>query len=133
MSEKEQKIVKSKVAIALHYLPAKKRIKNFEEVKWAFDEVDQSTAPQGMGYSCNCKMIGDPFLTVPYNILFKEGFAAPLTQSHDPLSKQTTFFIKKSTHTFSKSGYFTDVEIVDAYAATGSFIAARTNIGAFCW
>ena len=63
--------IKDKIVLTKELLSAKQ----FEEVKWAFDECESSTAPQGMGYSVSCDMgVGDPGLTIPMNIIFKKGF-----------------------------------------------------------
>ena len=100
--------------------------KNFEQVKKYFTPCDSKIAPQGMGYTVNCKMKGDPFMTVLMKIKFKGGFPAPLTQSI-PEEAYTKFYIKKTVHSFSKGEYNTDVEIVDSYTLNGSFIAPATQ------
>jgi hypothetical protein len=96
--------------------------KSFAEVKRFFDPIDTETAPQGMGYTVNVQVHGDPFLTVMMKCKFKNGFPAPLTQSipEEALSK---FYIKRATHSFSKGEYSTDLEVVDSYTLNGSFIA----------
>lgn len=100
---------------------------DFEQVKKWFVPVVSDTAPQGMGFTINCKMLGDPMLIIPMEIIFKKGFPAPLTQSQDP-SGITKFFLRKVTHTISKQGYFCDLEICDLYTINGSFIADTKNI-----
>ncbi len=41
MTDKEQKLVKSKVAIARHYLPVEERLKNFEEVNLGYLDLEE--------------------------------------------------------------------------------------------
>ena len=96
--------------------------KTFEEVKRFFDPVDTPLAPQGMGFTANVLMKGDPRLTALTKVVFKNGFPAPLMQE-DSNKAIIKFFIRKVTHTFNKSEYACSVEVVDTYTLTGSFIA----------
>lgn len=95
---------------------------DFQEVKHLFDPVDTPFAPQGMGFTANVIMQGDPRLTALTKVVFRSGFPAPLMQgnSNKAIIK---FFIKKVTHTFNKSEYACTLQVVDTYTLTGSFIA----------
>jgi hypothetical protein len=102
---------------------------NFDQVQWAFDQVQQETAPQGMGFTVECQMLGDPFLTVPYDVIFKKGFPYPLTQNQALIGKRTNFYIQKTNHSFSKGeGYRTSITVVDSYAVEGGAFSLRGNI-----
>lgn len=94
--------------------------RNFDEVKKYFDPQDTPLAPQGMGYTVNVKMHGDPFMTLMLKVLFKNGFPAPLTQSMAE-NAYTKFYVKRVAHAFNKTEYSTDAEIVDSYNLTGSY------------
>jgi hypothetical protein len=83
---------------------------DFEEVKWAFEEIPETTAPQGSGYEVDCKLIGDPLITPGMTCGFGQGFP-------DRLGKQdSVWWVRSATHSISSSGYFTDIQIVDAYS-----------------
>lgn len=103
---------------------------SFDEVKWAFDAIEETTAPEGLGFSVNLKMPGDPFLTVPLIIKFRDGFPSFLQEGENPFdpNKVNEFFVRKTSHEFSKTGYFTTVEVVDSFAQNGSAIAQTDNI-----
>jgi len=109
-----------KLSLMLNYLSQE----NFESVKWAFKPINETTAPQGVGFTINVAMQGDPSLTVMQQIYFKSGFAAPLTQNQKFI-KILEFFIKKATHVISKAGYTTDLEICDVYNLTGTFLKVQ--------
>ena len=100
----------------------------FDQVKWAFDAVEESTAPEGLGFTINVKMMGDPRLTVPLSINFKKGFPSVLAEDVNPFTRVNEYFALKTTHTISKTGYFTDLQIVDSFAVNGTAIAQRQNI-----
>ena len=52
MTEKKQKIVRSKVAIERHYLPVEERIKNFEEVNLGYLELEEVIKECERCYQC---------------------------------------------------------------------------------
>lgn len=95
---------------------------DFETVKWAFDPIDLPTAPQGLGYSMNVKMFGNPLMSAPLKVFYGEGFPVfftPRVKKLHPVS----FYGKKVTHTIDRSGYKIDLEVMDAFTAFGgSFI-----------
>jgi hypothetical protein len=94
---------------------------DFQQVINYFDPVNETTAPQGMGYTVNCSVHGDPLLTPFMKIIFKSGFPQPLTQSNQALAL-IKFIIKRITHSFSKAEYKCDLEIVDSYTLMGSYM-----------
>ena len=83
--------------------------KSFEEVKHFFDPVESSTAPQGYGYRVKARMIGNPLFAPPSQVKFNNGFPDQIGSS------DTTWYLEEVTHTINNSGYFMDVEIVDAF------------------
>jgi hypothetical protein len=108
---------KIKTALSANFLGAT----DFNDVKWAFDPVETKTAPQGVGYSASLSMIGDPLIIPGMHAKFIDGFPAPLTQK-TPDTDIIIFWIRRATHTITKPGYFTDLEIVDSYTLNGTFL-----------
>jgi hypothetical protein len=94
---------------------------DFDEVKWAFDKVETVTAPQGQGFTINVEMVGDPLLMPGQEVVFKEGFPSILSQAQS-IGSNIVYFILKATHTITKQGYSTSLEIVDSYTLNGSFL-----------
>ena len=90
-----------------------------------FTAVESVTCPQGYGYTINCKVIGNPLITPPNEAFFGENFPDQIGKrmvsghsytggiTSDP---KTKWFIRKVTHDISMSGYFSNVEIVDAFS-----------------
>ena len=95
--------------------------RDFEEVKWAFDAVESSTAPQGAGFTVNVEMIGDPNIVPGQQVKFKDGFPSILSQSESPLSP-IIYYVLKVTNTMSQRQYTTSLEIVDSYTLNGGFL-----------
>lgn len=85
-------------------------VKDFEQIKWAFAPVESPTAPQGFGYEIKVKMIGNPLVSPPTIANFGEGFPERIGNI------QTKWYIRKVAHTINNTGYFMDVDIVDAFA-----------------
>jgi len=111
------------IDLTSNYLSAKK----FDEVKWAFDAVEETTAPQGMGFSINTNMHGDPYITSLKRVIFKNNFPAPLTQDNSPGSV-IKFYVKKVTHTITKdAGYKCALEISDTYDIVGRKVSIAVN------
>lgn len=96
-------------------------VSDFEKVKWAFDPVKLSTAPQGLGYSMNCKMIGNPLMSAPLKIYYGQGFPVFFTPKVVK-GHITNYYCSKVQHTIDRSGYFMDLEIADAYTASGGML-----------
>jgi hypothetical protein len=84
--------------------------RDFEEVKWAFEEIRETTAPQGSGYEVDCKLMGDPLITPGMTCGFGQGFPDRLGK------KDSVWWVRSVTHSISSAGYFTDIQIVDAYS-----------------
>jgi len=103
--------------------------KDFEEVKFAFDEIESSTAPQGMGFEIEIQAQGDPLIAPPMEAKFEGNWPSILMQSKDQLGALTKFFVRKINHSFSKSqGYNTAISIADSYTINGSAIAPDTGL-----
>lgn len=95
---------------------------DFQKISWAFEPYKQSTAPQGLGYSLKCKMIGNPLMSAPLKVYFGNGFPVFFT----PKKKKghiTNYLCNSVVHTISAQGYFMDLDIADAFTASGgSFV-----------
>jgi hypothetical protein len=100
----------------------------FKQVEWAFDEVETVTAPEGIGFSVNCNMMGDPLLMIPLRVIFKGNWPSPLRQDQSAGSI-IKFFLRKATHTFNKAnGYSMTADIADTYTINGSFVEFAEQI-----
>jgi hypothetical protein len=84
-----------------------------------FDVVDQSTAPQGEGYTINIEALGDPTVMPPGMVIFGNGFPDFWHYNNAPVKD---FFIKKVDHKFDQSGYKMSLEIADIVTVYGSFV-----------
>jgi hypothetical protein len=72
--------------------------------------AEQTTAPNGLGYTVSVRMFGNPTLTAGMLITFNKGFPPCLTLAK---GAPIQFLVRKATHTVDDSGYFTDIEVVD--------------------
>lgn len=93
-------------------------VEDFEEVKWAFTEIEQSTAPQGLGYSMAVKMIGNPLMSPPVKIKFGKGFPV----FYNPVSEEAhvvDYICSKVSHAIDRTGYFMNLDISDAFTTFG--------------
>ena len=102
--------------------------KDFEDwrIKRFFDPIDQSTAPNGLGYTLNVHMLGNPAAAPPGIPTLRQGFPDRLRPrgrqgGGDLVQVNNLFYLRKATHRIDRTGYFTDLEIVDVYtlAPTG--------------
>ena len=93
-------------------------VTDFEEIEWAFDPVDLDTAPQGLGYSMQAKILGNPLLSAPLKIFFGEGFPVWFTPRL-PSIHTVNYYANKVTHTIDRSGYKIDLDIADAFTLYG--------------
>jgi len=116
--------IKNKLRGAKNFQDRNKLIKewlntdDFEQVKWAFDPIEQSTAPQGLGYTMNVKMLGNPLLSAPLKILFTETFPVWFNPKNDK-THIVNYYARKVTHTIDRSGYKMDLAIMDAFTMYG--------------
>lgn len=82
---------------------------SFEEVQHFFDRQEVKTAPQGYGYEVNIETFGDPLL-MPTNIaVFDGNFPAVIGSS------QADWYVREVNHKISTNGYFSSVNVVDAF------------------
>lgn len=88
-------------------------------VRYFFDEVETSTAPQGLGYSANLQVMGDPLLTCPVKATMGNGFPDFFQNDFNGINK---FFVKKVSHSLNSGGYKCAIEIADVITAFGSFV-----------
>lgn len=85
--------------------------------KGYFVPYEESTAPQGLGYSVSVNMLGNPLITPPIEAKFGKGFPDVLD------SRQNKLFVKKVTHSINRGGYTCSLEINDTLTYTGgSFV-----------
>jgi hypothetical protein len=77
-----------------------------------FVRYDQSTAPQGLGYTVEVDMLGDPNVIPPLLVNFGAGFP-------DLFHNNSGFFISKVTHVINKNGYKAHLTINDVLGYTG--------------
>jgi phage protein D len=84
-------------------------VQDFEQVKHFFDPVESSTAPFGYGYTIKAKLLGNPLMAPPNKIKISNGFPDVLDNSG------AFWYIQTAKHTISRSGYFTDLEIIDVF------------------
>jgi hypothetical protein len=118
--------IADKTELTLNWLSRK----TFKEIEPYFEPRSQSTAPQGFGYKMNVKMLGDPLMTPPLELVLGEGFPDRLRQTDKTLKKNTTaslkdltkFYLSKATHTIDRNGYQMDIEIGDALTVFGGFV-----------
>lgn len=83
--------------------------KTFKEVERFFIQDTITTAPQGAGITVKVHMFGDINVTAGQTVEFGQGFPDRIG------AKDRTWYIKSVSHSMSSSGYFCDLEIVDAY------------------
>lgn len=119
----------------------------FSEVKRYFDQVDSSTAPQGIGYTITGRMIGNTMMSPGMQPAFGAGFPDQLSSVDRPLdmygnpvvfppgaypARPTRFYVNRSTHMIDDTGYYTEWDIVDAYALSniGQPLTFQTITGA---
>jgi hypothetical protein len=81
-----------------------------------FTEIEGTTAPQGYGYTINCHVIGNPLITPPNQAYFGDNFPDNIGITLGESQNKIKWFIRKATHNISMAGYFTDIEIVDAFS-----------------
>ena len=94
------------------------KITDFDQIRRFFDEVDQTTVPQGYGYEMKIKTYGNTMHTSPSKCQFGSGFP-DIFEPSDSLLAQTHFYINSVTHKIDMNGYFNDVQIADALSITG--------------
>ena len=92
--------------------------KDFEKIKWAFDPVEIKTAPQGLGYSMNLKIMGNPLISAPLKVIFGEGFPVWFTPQSNT-AHFSNYYAKKVVHTIDGSGYKIDMEVIDSFSLFG--------------
>jgi len=102
------------IALMKEYLSAT----DFEQVKWAFDLSTETTHPQGLGYSLNVKIMGAPMFSAPITVLFGEGFPIWFTPQNEA-THIVKYYGRKVTHTVDRSGYKSDIEIMDGFTLRG--------------
>lgn len=111
--------VTTRTSMLMDYLSAK----DFAQVKRFFVEDSVSTAPQGSGIVVNASMMGDPTLTAGLVATFGAGFPDRVGAA------DRTWWVRKAEHKIDASGYFTDLEVADAYSfsPTGELLYPSTS------
>ena len=85
-------------------------VRDFEEIRFAFEPVDSATAPQGIGYELELKTLGNAAYAVGTVATFGRGFPDVIGNA------QSLFYLYSVNHQLNTSGYTCDCKIVDAYA-----------------
>lgn len=111
--EKKESIVE-KAQLTKEYLSQTE----FSKVKKFFDEVEIKTAPQGLGYSMDVKMLGNPLTSAPLTVLYGEGFPRWFSPTNE-ITRLSYYYCNKVTHAIDRSGYKMDLKIADAFTLTG--------------
>lgn len=88
------------------------------KVRDFFDEIEMSTAPQGLGYSVSLSCVGDTTLTPLVLCKFGNGFPSQFTTEN----KDNAFYVAKVNHNISSSGYVCKVDIQDAITMFKGFV-----------
>jgi hypothetical protein len=83
---------------------------SFQSVKKFFDPIPELTAPQGQGIEMTVELLGDPLICAGMVCTFGVGFPDRVSRG------DVSYWVRKAQHKFSRSGYTTQVEIVDAYS-----------------
>lgn len=94
-------------------------VTDFNELvnKQIFVKYDETTAPQGVGYSVSVEMLGNPMIMPPMITKFGKGFPDNLQ------NYMVGLFFTKVDHTIDKDGYKISAEAMDTLSYTGgSFI-----------
>jgi hypothetical protein len=81
----------------------------FKEVERYFDPVDQTTAPNGHGYTLTAKVLGNPVMVPPSIVRFGKGFPNLFTS----VDMTPRFFLRRNEHSIGRDGYTCSLEIVD--------------------
>jgi hypothetical protein len=110
-SELKTRDIAGRTDLLVDYLSAK----DFKDVERFFVEDTTTTAPQGSGLELDAELMGDPQMTAGLVSSFGYGFPDRFGAT------DRTWWIRSVKHKISTSGYFTSVQIVDAYSfsATG--------------
>lgn len=94
-------------------------VKDFQILidKGYFVPYEESTAPQGLGYSVSLNLLGNPMITSPMECKFGRGFPDQFA------GYQFKMFLRKVTHSIDRNGYNIQADAMDTLTYTGgSFI-----------
>lgn len=107
----------SRINLMVDYLS----VKDFEQVKRFFVADVATTAPQGSGIVVNAEMMGDPLLTCGLGAKVGRGFPDRIG------AEGKAWWTRRVSHNISKSGYFSPVEVADAFAfsPTGQVVSVN--------
>jgi|LSPZ01.1.fsa_nt_gi hypothetical protein len=97
--------------------------KDWEQIRFYFDEIAESTAPQGSGIEVEVKLIGDPLITTGMVCGFGAGFPDRIGAA------DRTWYVSKVTHSLSSGGFTTDISIRDAYSFNEEGVKLPLAIG----
>jgi phage protein D len=119
-AEIKRKMNIGNISSVLEYVNWAMNVQDFEEIKDYFTPYEESTAPQGLGYTINLNMLGNPLITPPLGCSFGKGFPDIFS---DAKLKQNKMFIRRVEHKIDRSGYTIQAEAVDTLTYTGgSFV-----------
>jgi hypothetical protein len=87
-------------------------VEDFERLKREgfFEPVEDSTAPQGYGYTASLECLGSPLHVVGTECQFGGGFPDLFR------STGTKFWLQAASHKIDRSGYLSHLEVVDSFS-----------------
>lgn len=91
-------------------------VTDFEQIREYFVPDEQSTAPQGKGYTLQISTKGNPLYTAGNTATFGTGFPGWFTSPEEAARDSINWYIRKVTHTINREGYLCDIEVADAFA-----------------
>jgi len=105
-AEMKTRDLSGRTDLLTEYLSAK----DFEDVKRFFVEDVTTTAPQGSGLEMDAEIMGDPQVTAGLVASFGYGFPDRFGAT------DRTWWVRSAKHKMATAGYFTSVNICDAYS-----------------
>lgn len=93
-----------------------------KKIETFFDDVTASTAPEGLGWSIKCQMLGDPTLTPPLEVIFGKGFPADIQEQKGQINK---YYVKSVTHKLDQYGYKCSLDCGDSITVFGGFVTTK--------
>lgn len=95
--------------------------KDFESVKRFFYPWESETAPNGIGYTIEAQIFGDTTAVPGSKVVVGQGFPSMFREVN---GRPVDFFIRKNTHILNNSGYFSNIEVVDAFTLSPTGMSA---------
>jgi len=100
--------IEEKIQFVREYLA----VESFEKVKRFFEPIESSTAPQGLGYTVNLRVLGSPLHAISNEATFGNGFPDQIGNAN------TKFYMRRVSHKIGPEGYTGGIQVVDAFKLT---------------